>query len=102
MDYDFQTQKGNEAFQVFLAAPNLQWVKPAELIDTNWADPDGDGKDNFPDSVLDFAWVAGSAKQWMPEAVVVVRENDFPDDDRTSDHRPVKLLVTPVSSVGRQ
>jgi hypothetical protein len=96
MDYDFQSKQGNDAFRAFLAAPVLQWVQPTPLIDTNWADRDGDRIDDYPDSLLDFAWVAGSAKQWQPEAVVVVRENDFPDNDRTSDHRPVKLLVTPA------
>jgi endonuclease/exonuclease/phosphatase family metal-dependent hydrolase len=103
MDYDFQSKQGNDAFRAFLAAPVLQWVQPKPLIDTNWADRDGDRIDDYPDSLLDFAWVAGSAKQWKPEAVVVVRENDFPDNDRTSDHRPVRLLVTPAPvAVGGQ
>ncbi len=73
MDYDFHTQQGNEAFQAFLAAPVLQWVKPATLVDTNWADRNGDGRDDYPDSLLDFAWVAGPAKEWTAEAVVVVQ-----------------------------
>ena len=96
MDYDFHAQQGNEAFQVFLAAPVLKWVKPAKLVDTNWADRDRNGQDDYPDSLLDFAWVAGPAKEWTAEAVVVVREGDFPDDAKTSDHRPMTLRVTPT------
>jgi endonuclease/exonuclease/phosphatase family metal-dependent hydrolase len=98
MDYDFHTQQGNEAFKVFVAAPILKWVKPAKLVDTNWADSDRDGKDDYPDSLLDFAWVAGPAREWTAEAVVVVREGDFPDNAKTSDHRPLTLRVAPTSN----
>jgi endonuclease/exonuclease/phosphatase family metal-dependent hydrolase len=81
MDFDFPTQKGNDAFVEMLQDNVWRWVKPTEFIDTNWYDPDGDGKDNFPDSMLDFVFVAGPAKAWNP----------FPDDDTTSDHRPIEL-----------
>lgn len=96
MDYDFHTQKGNAAFPEMLRDNVYNWVKPVELIDTNWADQDGDGKDNYPDSMLDFAFVAGPAKEWQPVCHVVVRDGDFPDDKTTSDHRPIELkLVVP-------
>ncbi len=52
-------------------------LKPAELVDTNWADLDGDGKDNYPDSMLDFAFVAGPAKNWKPLCQVIVRDGDL-------------------------
>jgi len=96
MDYDFHTQKGNAAFPEILRDNVFQWVKPVELIDTNWADRDGDGKDNYPDSMLDFAFVAGPAKDWKPVCRVIVRDGDFPDDNTTSDHRPIELkLIVP-------
>ena len=69
-------------------------LKPVELLDTNWSDPDGDGNDNYPDSMLDFAFVAGPAKDWNPICHVIVRDGDFPDDKTTSDHRPIELRVT--------
>ena len=72
----------------------MQWVRPVELIDANWSDPDGDGNDNYPDSMLDFAFVAGPANDWNPVCRVIVREDDFPDDDTTSDHRPIELRLT--------
>lgn len=96
MDFDFDSQTGNEAFVEMLRDNVWTWIKPVEFIDTNWSDPDGDGKDNYPDSMLDFAFVAGPAKDWNPACKVVVREGDFPDDDSTSDHRPVELVVTPI------
>ena len=38
-----------------------KWIKPEPLVDTNWADHDGDGDDDYPDSMLDFIFVAGAA-----------------------------------------
>ena len=35
-----------------------KWVASDPLIDTQWSDSDGDGKDNFPNSMLDFACLA--------------------------------------------
>ena len=93
MDYDFHTKQGNSAFPEIVRDNVWTWVQPQELIDTNWYDPDKDGKDNFPDSMLDFAFVAGAAKDWNPVCKVIVREGDFPDDDTTSDHRPIELIL---------
>jgi endonuclease/exonuclease/phosphatase family metal-dependent hydrolase len=95
MDYDFHAMKGNQAFIEILRDGIWSWVKPAELIDTNWYDPEHDGKDNFYDSMLDFAFVAGPAKDWKPACKVIVRGGDFPDDKTTSDHRPIELRVKP-------
>ena len=77
----------------FLGVGNLS--DETGLADTNWSDPDDDGKDNYPDSMLDFAFVAGPAKDWNPVCRAIVRDGDFPDDDTTSDHRPIELRLTP-------
>ena len=61
------------------------------MIDTNWSD--NNGVDRYPDSILDFSFVAGAAKDWKAECRVLVREGDFPDDKKTSDHRPVELVL---------
>jgi hypothetical protein len=68
-----------------------KWIKPVEMIDTNWSDDNG--KDRYPNSLLDFNFVAGGAKDWKAECRVIVRDGDFPDDDMTSDHRPVELRL---------
>lgn len=94
LDFVFKTQKGNKAFDEFMKDDVWTWVRPEPLIDTNWSDRDGDGVDNYIDSILDFSFVAGAAKTWHASSRVIVRENDFPDDDRTSDHRPVELILT--------
>jgi hypothetical protein len=62
------------------------------MIDTNWSDDNG--VDRYPDSMLDFNFVAGAAKDWKAECRVIVRDGDFPDDKKTSDHRPVQLVLT--------
>ena len=67
-------------------------VKPTPLVDTQWSDDNG--KDRYPDSMLDFAFVSGPAKTWNPQCRVIVREGDFPDSSKTSDHRPVELRLT--------
>lgn len=95
MDFDFRTERGNDAFPEMIRDSIWTWVRPKELVDTNWADRGKDGVDDYPDSMLDFAFVAGPAKTWTPECAVVVRPSDFPDDDKTSDHRPIRLTLKP-------
>ena len=96
-DYVFATGQGNAAFDIFMQDDVLTWVEPEELIDSNWYDGNADGLDDYPGSVLDFAFVANDAKKWNPKAKVIVREGDFPDSDQTSDHRPMELIITPTN-----
>ena len=70
-----------------------KWVKPVEWIDTNWADRNDDGVDDYPGSLLDFVFVANGATEWKTTRCVIVRDGDFPDDEAMSDHRPVELVV---------
>jgi endonuclease/exonuclease/phosphatase family metal-dependent hydrolase len=93
MDFDFRTKRGNDAFPEMIRDNVWTWVRPRQLVDTNWSDQNKDGLDDYPDSTLDFAFVAGAAKTWSPECEVVIREGDFPDSDQTSDHRPVRLIL---------
>lgn len=94
-DYVFETDKGNPAFANFLRDNVWTWVKPEKMIDTNWYDnpQEPDGVDDYPGSILDFAFLANAAKDWKRVCRVIVRENDFPDDETTSDHRPFELLI---------
>ena len=94
-DYVFETKKGNPAFSNMLKDNVWQWVKPEQWIDTNWYDnpKDPDGKDDYPGSMLDFAFASGPAKAWEKRCRVIVRDGDFPDDERTSDHRPFELII---------
>ena len=55
--------------------------------------PDNQRTDRYPNSILDFIFVAGPAQQWQAKSWGVVRPEDFPDSDETSDHRPVAAVV---------
>lgn len=92
-DYVFDTDKGNRAMDVFLEDGTFKWIRPVPMVDSNYYDEDKDGVDDFIDSLLDFAFAAGEAKNWKMDCQVVVRDGDFPDDEQTSDHRPVQLII---------
>ncbi|MEM9413125.1 MAG: hypothetical protein AAGA30_18595 [Planctomycetota bacterium] len=94
-DFVFKTRQGNRAFQEFTQDNVWKWIEPEELIDSNWYDADRDGKDDYPGSILDFAFVTGPAKSWNWKCEVIQRPGDFPDDKTTSDHRPLKLQWIP-------
>lgn len=93
-DYDFKAKRGNASYNALITGNTWQWAKPKKLVDTNWADNDGDGRDNYPDSCLDFAFYAGLKDGWSMTSEVVVGPGDFPDDNTTSDHRPVFATVS--------
>lgn len=99
-DYNFKVGRGNPACDYFFRNQTWKWARPETLVDTNWADANHDGRDDYPDSCLDFACYARTPSHWKISSAVVVRPGDFPDDEASSDHRPVhmKLVVgTPES-----
>ncbi len=94
-DYVFETDRGNSAFQVFMQDNIWRWVTPKAMVDSNWYDnPEApDGLDDYPGSLLDFAFVSGAAKDWETSCNIIVRPDDFPDNEKTSDHRPYELVL---------
>ena len=92
-DYVFESKQGNPAFTKFMRDGIWKWVQPEEMVDSNWFDGDGDQIDDYPGSILDFAFVAGPAKDWNATCRVLQWEGDFPDNANTSDHRPLELSV---------
>ncbi len=99
-DYDFKTAQGNPGYQAMVADSVWQWLKPDPLIDSNWSDDRSvrDRRvDRYPDSILDFIWVANAAKNWKGDSDVIVRPGDFPDNEQTSDHRPLIARFQPAS-----
>jgi len=89
-DYSFKKQTGNESFRLFMQDNIWKWIKPDPLVDTNWS---GSGLvDSYPDSMLDFVFVANGAKELEARCKIIVREGDFPDNDSTSDHRATQAV----------
>ena len=98
-DFDFTTNDGNQAFEIFTDGGILEWIRPQADVDTNWADddptlPNNQRTDRFPNSILDFVFVAKGAKNWNGQSSVIIRPGDFPDSGDTSDHRPVDCTFT--------
>lgn len=93
LDYNFVNEEGNLAFSIIFGDDDsddleYRWIRPVPLVDTNHS---GNGnQDTFPNSILDFVTVANFPADWsVSESEVIVRPGDFPDNSRTSDHRPV-------------
>jgi len=98
-DYVFATARGNAAFDAMLEGGTWKWLKPDPLVDSNWSEDRQKGMpgvDSYPGSILDFVFVANGAKGWRGTSDVVVRAGDFPDDNRTSDHRPIVATFRPA------
>ena len=87
-DYTFtKDSPGNDAFGLFLYDDRIMWVMPEILADTNYSERNG--KETYPDSILDFIFAANAARNWDISSRIIVKQGDFPDTDDTSDHRPV-------------
>jgi endonuclease/exonuclease/phosphatase family metal-dependent hydrolase len=62
------------------------WVEPDEIVSTQCT---AEGRGCRFNSIVDFIFVGGPAREWDAISEVIVTPGDFPDDDDTSDHRPV-------------
>ena len=102
-EYRFDQKRGKKTMDKFMKDGIWNWVKPEKWVDTNWADRNKDGKDDSPGSLVDFAFVAGAAKDWLTTCRVLTWDGDFPDDETTSDHRPIELvLMLPLKKDSRK
>ncbi len=59
------------------------WMRPQRLIKTQCS----------YDRVLDFTFIAGEAEPWRASCkILAAHETSCPDDNRRSDHRPVRAM----------
>lgn len=58
----------------------FKWVRPPFLVRTQASGYDG---------VLDFVFVANLPDAWKASSFIVREPGDFPDNDKTPDHRPI-------------
>jgi hypothetical protein len=95
-DWDMYTRQGNPGFDAMMEGGVWTWLEPDPLVDTNWAAArENPSRDRFPDSILDFVFVAKGATGWQGASHVIVRPGDFPDNQTTSDHRPIVASFRP-------
>ncbi len=84
-DWDVTTEAHDLGYDLMVADNVWEWIKPATLVTTQCS-----GDPCTFNSVLDFIFAAGEARDWSATSEIVVRDGEFPDDATTSDHRPVK------------
>jgi endonuclease/exonuclease/phosphatase family metal-dependent hydrolase len=93
-NFDWDIQGGERAhdlgYDLMTEDGAWEWVRPAQLVTTQCS-----GWPCRYESVLDFVFTAGPARDWRAESEIVVAPGDFPDDGTTSDHRPILARVWP-------
>ncbi|MFH1416850.1 MAG: endonuclease/exonuclease/phosphatase family protein [Planctomycetota bacterium] len=88
-DYNFDWSVPNgdadhdEGFDELVGGDVFAWIRPPEPLVRSQCSTQYN-------SVLDFVFVAGAAQAWNGVSEIVVAEGDCPDDNTTSDHRPVR------------
>jgi hypothetical protein len=96
-NFDWELEDGerdhDRGYDEITANRVFVWVRPAELVTTQCS-----GWPCRYRSVLDFVFVSGAAQQWQATAEIVVAPGDFPDDNTTPDHRPVRVVLHPGAS----
>ena len=70
------------------------WIRPETLLRTQCS-PNVYGTGCKNNSILDFIFVSGDAKKWAGiSEILFPDESYFPDNNKSSDHRPVRAKFT--------
>lgn len=92
-DYNFYYEVDgsgyDEGLDIIQENGAFEWVEPVEIINTQCT---AQGNGCRYNSVVDFIFVSGDAQNWNGISEIIVTEGDFPDDETTSDHRPVMAV----------
>jgi hypothetical protein len=67
------------------------WLIPNPLVKT---------EDSSYNSILDFVFLANCAGSITGTSTVLQKPGDFPDDNTTSDHRPVQAVLSIGADTG--
>lgn len=76
---------GRKGLTVMTIEGVFNWVKPENPIRTY---------DSDAGTIEDFIFVANAVGRWHVRSHIVVEPGDFPDDQATPDHRPVRATVS--------
>lgn len=89
-DYNFDwdvtrgEKKHDRGFDYLTKNGVFSWIRPHELVKTQ--------SHHFFNSVLDFIFTTIKPEKYHCE--IIVEPGDFPDDDLTSDHRPIAARIS--------
>ncbi len=94
-NYDWEVEGGDidhdEGYDLLTSGGVFQWIRPhGNLVKTQ--------SSNY-NSVLDFVFASPAAQAWEATSRIIVQDGDFPDNQATSDHRPVAasfVISTPL------
>ena len=101
-DYNFDvnpyTKRGNPAFDIFMHNGMFRWVEPGCLADDS-CPITGTGCHPHFNSILDFVFLAGTARTWNATSEILFEdETNYCADESGeyggSDHRPVRAVLT--------
>lgn len=98
-NYDWDVEDGetdhDKGFDHMTNNGVFMWVRPPRLVRTHCS--------NRFNSVLDFVFVSQAALDWMPQSTIGMSEPEYcPDDETTSDHRPIlaNFTLSPPTTPG--
>lgn len=101
-NFDYHIREGdreNSGFTVLTKDDLFHWVRyPDPLVPTEGESKNGQPYFHF-ESILDFIFVANSAREWKARSQVLTRPDDFSPEDQNSDHRPVRADFEVTTSV---
>ena len=87
-DWEVPTGKHDKGYDLMTAGEVFTWIRPEKMVRTHC----------HPryDSVLDFVFVSGSARDWAATCEVLFADDEgyCPDDDKKSDHFPMRATFT--------
>ncbi|MFN8463991.1 MAG: hypothetical protein U0X20_00510 [Caldilineaceae bacterium] len=95
-DYNFDWEvEGGESnhdrgYDAMTQGGAWEWVRPQQIVTTECS-----GWPCTYDSVLDFVFTGGPARDWPARSVISTIPGDFPDDTQRSDHRAVLAEFAP-------
>lgn len=90
VDWAVADEVHDPAYDTLVADERFQWIRPAELLTTEC-----NGWPCEMRVVQDFVFTVGAAQSWLAASIIATTPDDFPDDETTSNHRPVVASLWP-------
>jgi hypothetical protein len=89
LDWEIDTGDHDRGYDELTADGVFEWVQPATLLKTQCS--------SFYESVLDFVFVGGAARDWTASSEILRPSNEYCSpvyEETFSDHRPVRASFT--------